>query len=86
MYEPYEEYVLLKEYEPFASPLSPFETYNIIETCPHNDLSDLSIDIMLKSFELGYDQLASNNCSILDDDTGSHSRLVIEQIMEVLCG
>ncbi|CRL25362.1 unnamed protein product [Penicillium camemberti] len=44
---------------------------NIIETCPHNDLSDLSIDIMVKSFELGYNQSASDNCSILDDDTGS---------------
>jgi hypothetical protein len=41
--------------------------YSIIELCPHNDLSSLSIDIMLESFESGYNNSASDQCSILAD-------------------
>ncbi|KAJ5888224.1 hypothetical protein N7495_008265 [Penicillium taxi] len=38
-----------------------------IEECPHNDLSDLSFDTMLESFEAGYNESASDQCSILSD-------------------
>lgn len=41
--------------------------YSIVELCPHNDLSDLSIDIMLDTFESGYNNSASDQCSILAD-------------------
>ncbi|KAI7974994.1 hypothetical protein EIK77_006650 [Talaromyces pinophilus] len=35
--------------------------------CPHNDLSDLAIDQMLDAFESGYNNSASDQCSILAD-------------------
>lgn len=41
--------------------------YSIVELCPHNDLSDLSIDVMLEAFESGYNNTASDQCSILAD-------------------
>lgn len=42
-------------------------TYSIVELCPNSDLSDLAIDIMLDSFEAGYNNSASDQCSILSD-------------------
>jgi hypothetical protein len=48
-----------------------FSMHSIIDTCPHNDLSDLPIDIMLNSFEGGYNLSASDQCSVLSDGTGS---------------
>lgn len=39
--------------------------YSIVEMCPHNDLSDLSIDQMLHAFDFGYNNSASDQCSIL---------------------
>ncbi|KAJ5623055.1 hypothetical protein N7490_011660 [Penicillium lividum] len=44
---------------------------NIIQACPHNDLSALSIDTWIESFQFGYNESASDDCSILDDGTGS---------------
>ncbi|KAJ5909995.1 hypothetical protein N7504_004638 [Penicillium tannophilum] len=38
-----------------------------IEWCPHNDLSVIDIDLMVETFQLGYNESASDECSILSD-------------------
>ncbi|KAJ5769059.1 hypothetical protein N7520_003618 [Penicillium odoratum] len=47
---------------------------NIIQACPHNDLSGLSIDTWISSLQFGYNESASDDCSILDDGTGSQCK------------
>ncbi|KAJ5288999.1 hypothetical protein N7478_002029 [Penicillium angulare] len=38
-----------------------------IEWCPHNDLSFIAIDTMVETFQIGYNESASDQCSILSD-------------------
>ncbi|KAJ5930489.1 hypothetical protein N7466_005982 [Penicillium verhagenii] len=35
--------------------------------CPHNDLTDIDIDLMVETFQSGYNESASDDCSILSN-------------------
>ncbi|KAJ5652279.1 hypothetical protein N7507_009705 [Penicillium longicatenatum] len=49
-----------------------------IEWCPNNDLSAIDIDLMVETFQIGYNESASDECSILSEPSQCVSSFTLD--------